>query len=87
MITQIDHLDTKWPICVILCIGCPLFNNCHLVDEVAAAAQLVEDEEHVADVEGDATLQVVVKVDVPAQRFPVAVEGAADEAAFTVDNR
>ena len=63
-----------------------LFHDVHLVDEVATAAQLVKDEEHVADVEGNATLQVVVEVDVAAQRLPVAVEGAADESAFTVDD-
>lgn len=45
---------------------CPLFNDGHLINQVLAAAQLVEDKEHVADVERDATLQVVVEVDVAA---------------------
>lgn len=34
-----------------------LFYNIHFIDEVLAAAQLFEDEEHVADVERDAALQ------------------------------
>ena len=64
-----------------------LLDDGHLVDEMLAAAQLVEDEEHVADVQRDAALQVVIEVDVAAQRFPVAVEGAADEVAFAVNDR
>ena len=52
-----------------------------------AAAQLVEDEEHVADVQRDAALQIVIEVDVAAQRFPVAVEGATDEVTFAVNDR
>ena len=63
-----------------------LFDDGHFVNQVLAAAQLVEDEEHVADVQRDAALQVVVEVDVAAQRFPVAVESAADEVAFAVDD-
>ena len=68
------------------CFVILLFYDGHLVDEVPAAAQLIEDEEHVADVECNTTLQVVVEVDVTAQRFPVAVESTADESSLTVDD-
>ena len=49
-----------------------VFNNLllydvHLLDEALATAELVNYEEHVADVDVDATLQVVVEVDVAAE--------------------
>ena len=49
-----------------------VFNNLllydvHLLDEAFATAELVDNEEHVADVDVDATLQVVVEVDVAAE--------------------
>ena len=53
---------------------------------MSAVAQLVEDEEHVADVQCNATLQVIVEVDVTAQRFPVAVESSTDELSFAIDD-
>ena len=46
---------------------------------MTAIAQFVEDEEHVAYIQCNATLQVIVEVDVTAQRFPVAVESSTDE--------
>ena len=64
-----------------------LFYNRHFVDEVTAIAQLVDDEEDVADVYCDTTLQVVVEVDVATERFPVAVEGTTNQFAIAVDNR
>ena len=53
---------------------------------MSAVAQLVEDEEHVADVQCNATLQVIVEVDVTAQRLPVAVESSTDELSFAIDD-
>ena len=49
-----------------------VFNNLllydvHLVDEAFATAELVDDEEYVADVDVDTTLQVVIEVDVAAE--------------------
>ena len=44
-----------------------LFLDCHLVNKVFAVAELFEDEQHVADVESDATLKVVVEIDVTTQ--------------------
>ena len=64
-----------------------LFYNRHFVDEVTAIAQLVDDEEDVADVYCDTTLEVVVEVDVATERFPVAVEGTTNQFAIAVDNR
>ena len=64
-----------------------LFYNRHFVDEVTAIAQLVDDEEDVADVYCDTTLQVVVEVDVATERFPVAVEGTTNQFAIAIDNR
>ena len=49
---------------------------------MTAIAQFVEDEEHVAYIQCNATLQVIVEVDVTAQRFPVAVESSTDELSF-----
>ena len=44
-----------------------LLYDVHLVDEAFATAELVDDEEYVADVDVDTTLQVVVEVDVAAE--------------------
>ena len=44
-----------------------LFLDCHFVNEVLAVAELFEDEQHIADVESDATLKVVVEIDVTTQ--------------------
>ena len=53
---------------------------------MTAIAQFVEDEEHVAYIQCNATLQVIVEVDVTAQRFPVAVESSTDELSFAIDD-
>lgn len=44
-----------------------LLYDVHLLDEAFATAELVDYEEYVADVDVDATLQVVVEVDVAAE--------------------
>ena len=41
-----------------------LFYDGHLVDQVLAVAQLIQDEEYVADIHYDAALQCTVEVDV-----------------------
>ena len=53
---------------------------------MTAIAQFVEDEEHVAYIQCNATLQVIVEVDVTAQRLPVAVESSTDELSFAIDD-
>ena len=44
-----------------------LFYNSHFINQVATTAELVDDEEDVADIYGDTTLEVVVEVDVATQ--------------------
>ena len=44
-----------------------LLHDVHFVDEALAAAELVDDEEYITDVDVDTTLQVVVEVDVTAE--------------------
>ena len=44
-----------------------LLYDVHLVDEAFATAELVDDEEYVADIDVDTTLQVVIEVDVAAE--------------------
>ena len=44
-----------------------LFLDCHFVNEVLAVAELFENEQHIADVESDATLKVVIEIDVTTQ--------------------
>ena len=44
-----------------------LFYNSHFINHVAASAELVDDEEYVADIYRDTTLKVVVEVDVATQ--------------------
>ena len=44
-----------------------LFVDGHFINEVLATTELVDDEEDVADIYRDATLEVVVEVDVAAE--------------------
>ena len=59
-------------------------NDVQLVDYVAAAGILVDDEQHVAYVDGDAALQLRLEGYVSRHGLPVAVEGEAYEAAAAV---
>ena len=54
------------------------------VDEVGGTGVLVDDEQHVADVNVDGALQFGFEVDVAAHGFPVAVKGQTDEFALTI---
>ena len=44
-----------------------LFYDSHFINQVTAITQLVDDEENVADIYCDTTLEVVVEVDVTTQ--------------------
>ena len=66
--------------------GFPLLDDVHFFYQMSAVSQFFQNEEYIADVQCDATLQVVVEVDVTAQGFPVAVECTADKLSFTVDD-
>ena len=44
-----------------------LLYDSHFVDQVATVAELVDDEENVADIYCDTTLEVVVEVDITTQ--------------------
>lgn len=44
-----------------------LFYNSHFINQVTAVTQLVDNEENVADIYCDTTLEVVVEVDVTTQ--------------------
>ena len=44
-----------------------LFYDSHFINQMAAIAQLVDDEENIADIYCDTTLEVVVEVDVTTQ--------------------
>ena len=41
-----------------------LLNNLHFIEQALAVAKLIDDEEHIADIYCDATLQIVVEVDI-----------------------
>ena len=56
-----------------------LLTDVHLVEHVAAAAELVEHEKDVADVDVDAALQSGVELQIARQALDVAVESQADE--------
>ena len=64
-----------------------LFYYRHFINQVTAVAQLVDDEENVTDINGDTTLEVVVEIDVTAQRFPVAVESTTNQLSLAIDDR
>ena len=62
-------------------------NNRHFVDKVLGTGIFVDNEEHVAGVETDATLQVLLEVDVARHCLAIAVECKTDKFAITIDNR
>lgn len=49
------------------CAGYSLCHDRHFVDEAFAVTELLNHKEHVADVDVDAALEVVVEVDVAAE--------------------
>ena len=53
--------------------------NVEFVDEVSCSVHLVDDEEHVTDVDVDCALEFWLEVDVAAHSFPVAVESETDD--------
>ena len=59
----------------------------HLVDEVGSAADLVDDEKGVTDIEADVPAEVRVKLDVAHGALPHSVEVDADQAALAVYDR
>ena len=56
-------------------------------DELLRFAPLVDDEEHIADIDTDAALQVAVEGDVARHSIPVAVEGKAEQFSLAVEHR
>ena len=43
-----------------------------------ASSQFFKDEQYIADVQIDTTLQVIIKIDVTAERLPVTIESSTD---------
>lgn len=65
----------------------PLLSYVHLVEQIARPADLVDQEKHVADVDGDITALGRVELDVAHRAFPRAVEVQADQFAPAVEHR
>ena len=63
------------------------FVDVEFVDEVGGSVHLVDDEEHVTDVDVDSALEFRLEVDVAAHGFPVSVESETDEFALAVHDR
>ena len=59
-----------------------LVNECHFVEEVGCAADLLDCEEHVSDVEADVATEVHIEVDVAHGSLPYAVEIDSDKVSF-----
>ena len=74
--------DASPPLVVALCA----LLQVKFVKHIAAAAKLVDDEEHVADIHVDATLQGGVELEVGTETLDVAVEGQTNEFAFGVEH-
>ena len=58
-----------------------LSHDVHFVNQSLAIAIFLNDEEHITDIHVYATLQLLVEIDVAAQRLPVAIECKANELA------
>ena len=59
----------------------------HLVDEVGSAADLVDDEKGVTDIEADVPAEIRVELDVAHGALPHSVEVDADQTALAVNDR
>ena len=60
--------------------------NPHLVNQILRTKVFVDNQQHVADIDSDALLQLGLEGDVATHCLPVAVEGEADEFAAGVHN-
>ena len=54
---------------LIFCLLIFLFYDIHLVNQTLAVTKFLDNEKHVTDIDIDATLQVVVEVDIAAERL------------------
>ena len=78
----------------LVCIGCPphrtvgksALGEVHFVNEVGRSGEFLEDPHDVTDIDGDGALQFIFERNVTAHRFPVAVEGEADQVAVRVEH-
>ena len=64
-----------------------LFRYSHLIEEVSGTAEFVHNEECVADIHADCSLERRFEDDVSAHCLPVAVECCTNKFAFCVENR
>ena len=64
-----------------------LFYNCHFIYQVPSTGKLVDNEEHIADVDADIATDVGVVDEVAHRAFPAAVEVEAKELSVGVQNR
>ena len=80
--------NAGWSISGIQCVGRyeGLFHNRHLVDGIGGTAVKVTDEEDIADVDADATLQGRIETEVARKAFDVAVEGQTHEFAAGIEH-
>ena len=62
-------------------------DDVHFLQQIASSAKLVHQEQNVADVHTDATLQVRLEHDVAGHALPVAVEGKADQLTVRIEDR
>ena len=60
------------------------FHNRHLINQMPCTGKLVDDEEHVADVDRDVAADVGVVNEVAHRAFPATVEVETEKLAFSV---
>jgi hypothetical protein len=59
----------------------------HLLQQTVGMSPTVHHEEHVADVNTDATSELRVEEDITRERVPVAIESQSDETVLTIEHR
>lgn len=67
-----------------ICINQALFRNGHLFNQMPCTGKLVDDEEHITDIDADVTADVGVVDEVAHRAFPATVEVEAEKLAFGV---
>ena len=59
----------------------------HFIEQVTGPSELVHDEQHIADVHADASLELRLEHHIAAHRFPVAVESQPDQLPVCIEDR
>ena len=65
----------------------PLIHDRHLIDQILCICHFVHDEQHIAGIQVDTSLQVFLEIDISGHCLRVTIESGSDQLAISVDYR